>query len=451
MKSFPLNRFICLIPCWLILGVSGCASIPADNAFKKYDDIKNEFYGSASGTIPAPAYPDKNSTVDDYINHAFLVNPELKAAFSQWKASLERTGQAGYLDDPALTFEKTVDEVDLDYRVAISQEIPWYGKRDLRTKAGLASAEKAMYKLETVKLELYMKVVMAFNEYRYLGLVINVTSDNLKLLTDLETVVRARYKSGNAQFSDLTKLQVEMDKLKNELATLRDQRLVRSSMLAALLDLKMDTALPWPKRQLRSQSDIPDDVLFDMLRDLNPELKAMDSALERSKHSLDLAGKMGLPDFVFGAGWMVMPEDDAEGQKTDIGLMAGITLPIWRSRYSAERREAEAMYNAVSEERKNLVNHLKVELRMALFQSKDALRRIKLFEDSLIPRAKQSLEVARQDYISGKAGFMALIDAQRTLLEFTIMHARALADREIAVAEIGCCVGKYQAPVESVK
>ncbi|MFC1498387.1 TolC family protein [Verrucomicrobiota bacterium] len=444
------NQTSTAIPIILTAFLSGCASISENTAFHEYDNIKNKFYNSAS-TTAAPKYPDENSTVDNYINHAFLVNPELKAAFNRWKASLEQARQAGYLDDPSLTFEKAIDEVDLDYRVAISQKIPWYGKRSLLKKAKIAGAEEAMYEFETVKLELYMKVVMAFNEYQYLGRVTSVTSDNLKLLTDMEAAVRARYESGKAEFSDLIKVQVEMDKLKNELSTLQDQRLVRSNMLAALLDLKMDKALPWPKMQLLDQTDIPDDVLFDMLRDLNPELKAMDSMLEKKKLSLDLARKTGWPDFVFGASWMAMPENDAGEHMTDTGLMAGITLPIWRGKYSAERKEAEAMYKAVFNKRKDLTNRLKVELRTALFKSKDALRRIKLFEDSLLPKAKQALEVTRKDYASGKANFMSLIDAQRTLLEFTVMHVRALADREIAIAEIGCCVGKYQAPGESTK
>ncbi|HAS82364.1 MAG TPA: hypothetical protein DCS43_06760 [Verrucomicrobia bacterium] len=74
----------------------------------------------------------------------------------------------------------------------------------------------------------------------------------------------------------------------------------------------------------------------------------------------------------------------------------------------------------------------------------DAERRIGLLATSLVPKAEQALEVAREEFSAGKADFMTLIDAQRTLLEFRLMRERATADREIAMGDIGCCVGKYR-------
>ena len=80
---------------------------------------------------------------------------------------------------------------------------------------------------------------------------------------------------------------------------------------------------------------------------------------------------------------------------------------------------------------------------MVTFQFRDAERRVELFTNSLIPKAEQVLASEQQAYAEGKADFAAWIEAQRTLLEFRLLAERAVADREIALADIGCCVGAF--------
>ncbi len=445
-----IRRMFSLLCAGMVVA-GGYTSLAEEDTYGKHEEIAQTFYSSEVKGVEGQKLFDEKSSADDYISYSFMHNNELKASFRRWEYALEKARQAGYLDEPVLTFEQAVDKVDLDYRIGLSQPIPWYGKRALRKKIGVAEADAAMYQFETIKTELFMMVVKAFNEYLYLGRVIEVAREDLSLLSDLEKVVQAKYKANGAEFSDLTKVQVEIDKLKNELATFKDERLVRSSRLASQLDLDTETLLPWPASTERAQADIPEDVLFDLLADLNPELKVMASVLERDGYAKRLAGKSHYPNFTIGAGWMQMPENEARESMSDTSFMVGIKIPLWQRKYASERRGAAAMVNATREARTHLKNNLKVELREAIFKSKDASRRIRLFEDSLIPKGVQALEVARQDYTNGKTGFMMLIDAQRTLLEFKIMRERALADRGIALAEIGCCVGKYGSPSEWIK
>ena len=54
----------------------------------------------------------------------------------------------------------------------------------------------------------------------------------------------------------------------------------------------------------------------------------------------------------------------------------------------------------------------------------------------------QSLQVTQQGFESGQAGFIALIDAQRLLLEFQLAHQQALADRGKRLAEVETFVNR---------
>lgn len=420
--------------------VTGCASVgPRQARSAMHDPSVTPDTGSAK-SLPAL---DERSTLDDYLKYAFLNNPGLKAAFNRWQAALQRIPQAKSLSDPELSFEYLIEQMDMRYQLSIRQMFPGFGKLRLRGYRAMAEAEAAMHEFEAVRLMLFDRVVKAFHEYQYLSSAKAITSENLQLLTDLEKVVRTRYTAGVASFSDLTKVQVERDKLANELATLQDERGSRSANLAAVLNLPIHDVLPWPKPSPPGQTTIKEDVLYGMLKDLNPELKAKDSIIARETYREKLARRSYLPDFMLGAGLMVMPGMGGGGDERDVGIMVGITLPVWWSKYDAEIREAKAMREAVINERKELENRLKAQLRTAIFEFRDGERRIALFRESLIPKAEQALEVARQEFSTSKADFMTLIDAQRTLLEFRLMCERAVADREIALGEIGCCIGKY--------
>ena len=54
----------------------------------------------------------------------------------------------------------------------------------------------------------------------------------------------------------------------------------------------------------------------------------------------------------------------------------------------------------------------------------------------MIPKGEEALLSLQTAYESGKGGFLDLIDAQRTLLEFQLQAARGQADRAQALAKI---------------
>ncbi len=71
---------------------------------------------------------------------------------------------------------------------------------------------------------------------------------------------------------------------------------------------------------------------------------------------------------------------------------------------------------------------------------REATRNLGLLNDRLLPKARQSLEVARSGYASGKADFINLIDAQRTLLDFRLAEVEARIQRELALAELSLVI-----------
>jgi outer membrane protein, heavy metal efflux system len=333
--------------------------------------------------------------------------------------------------------------MDTRYQMSLTQMFPAFGTLGLRESRAEAEALAAMHAFDAKRFIIFDRVTNAFYEYHYLSRAIAITEENHRLLVDLEQAVDAHYRSGAVAFVDLIKVQIEKDRLADRLAALRERQRPQSAGLAALLNLPTDVPLPWPRAEPSGPVLVDEAVLADMLADLNPELKAADAMIEAAVYREELARRSGWPRFMAGTGWMVMPGMEGRGDKSDIGLMAGISLPVWRGRYRAELRETAALRDAVTQDRDTMRNQVRAELSMAVFNFHDAERRIELYQESLIPKAEQALTVAWQAYADGQTDFMTLIDAQRTLLEFQLMAERAIADREIALGEIGCCIGAF--------
>ncbi len=429
-----------------VLGVgimlAGCVTVPLEEQPESPGGGQQAVHAPADSPDDEPGL-DENSTLDDYLRHAFAHNPGLRVAFERRQAALERIPQSKALDDPELTFEYFLEQKDTRYQAGLTQSFPAFGTLRLREKRAAAEAEAAGYAAEAERLALFDRVIKGFHEYHYLSRATQVTEEAHRLLADLEQVVDTRYRTGAATFSDLIKTQVEKDRIASDLESLRDERASQSAGLAALLNLPVYDVLPWPKATSSGPANMDTDTLDDMLGELNPELKAAGAMLAAETFREQLARRNYLPGIMLGANWMAMPGEDGQGDETDVSVMAGITLPLWRGKYRAEIREAEAMRRAAAGERDNIQNMLKAELSMAIVRFRTAERRMALFRGSLIPKAEQALEVAQQDFSSGKVDFMTLIDARRTWLEFRLMLERATADREIAMGEIGCCIGIY--------
>ena len=133
------------------------------------------------------------------------------------------------------------------------------------------------------------------------------------------------------------------------------------------------------------------------------------------------------------------------GQDAVIAMFS-IDIPLWRGKYKAAVREAEARHGAAESALEDQSNQLVAQLQMAIYGYRDAERKVSLYSTTLLPQAHSALNVARQNYESGSADFLNLIDAQRVLLEFELEHQRALASREQARARVEMLVGRDISP-----
>jgi len=117
-----------------------------------------------------------------------------------------------------------------------------------------------------------------------------------------------------------------------------------------------------------------------------------------------------------------------------------LTLPIWRDKIVAQIAEAEANKRATEARLSSGQLSLAVDFADKSFTYREATRNVMLLRDQLLPKQRQSFEVARSGYLAGQIDFFNLTDAEQTLLRFALAEVEARTQREIALAELSLII-----------
>jgi len=406
---------------------------------------------TAQGTEPELRTLDDNATLEDYLAYAALNNPGLEATFNEWQAAMERVPQSRSLPNPRLTYRYYIREVETRVgpqrqSFGISQSLPWFGKLGSRGEVASEAAEAARQRYETAKLKLFYRVKKAYWEYYYLGRAIVTVRENRDLAQYLEEVVRKRYTAAVAGHPDVIRAQVELGKLDDRLRTLESLRGPLAADLAAALNRPTRVDLPWPTSAPYEPVETADDEILGWLAESSPELKALEHEIAGRREAIDLARKDYFPEVTLGLDYI--DTDDAlvagtpDSGKDPVVAMATIELPIWLSRNKASVREARARHWAAVNTLTERENTLDAQASMVLYHLRDAERKVDLYGNALLPKAKESLKATEASFRAGKASFTDLVDAQRILLEFELSYERALTDHAQRLAELEMLVGR---------
>jgi cobalt-zinc-cadmium efflux system outer membrane protein len=407
---------------------------------------------AAEASRPEPAVlPDEGATFSDYARYAVTHNAGLKAAFNDWKATREKIPQAHSWPDPRFTYTDYIRPVETrvgpqERSFSLVQTVPWPGKLLARGRVASREAESAYQRYEAARLALVYRLAKAYCEYYYLSRAISITENDVALVSDLEDVARTRYKVGAVPYAALIKAQVEIARLEDDLQDLREMRRPAAAALNEIMGRPRDAYVPWPEGVSFGSVEFGDSSTYRELGRNNPELLALRLSTSKEEAALGLARQQYFPDLILGATVIQTGPSSNPGLR-DSGkdpVMASVSvgLPVWIGKYRAAEREARARRKAAADRRADRENQLAADLEAALFNLRSAERRIDLYGGELIPKAEQALAASRRAFSADQADFFDLIEAQRTLLEFRLVHERALSDRAQRIAEIDMLLGR---------
>lgn len=430
-----------LVPFALALTL-GCKGTPVESETAARDSLARAAIARDAAMAAAHAATAPPLTAgapfESFARYAVVKSPAVAERFAAWSAEVETITLVRSFEDPTLSFESEIDRVLAGLAIGIAGAVPWPGKRALAAdaQAALADARRAEFEAEVASAIGNVRgayVETAFNEES-----IAIAREVLALVDELVEITKTRLRVAQVNQLDLLRIEIERDQLANEIAGLEDNRTVlRARLKSALGIAPRDADPPTPVALPERGTELPAGDLLTLLLERNPRLHALEAEIRSAESLVALARKSAYPDFMFGVRAGVFdPMGATLGSPVTLSPEVGITLPIFRDKIDANIAAALAQQQAAEARLEGERLRFVVDLANGLFLYRDALRRLNLFGERLLPKGRDAVDVARTGYGSGAVDLTALLDAERSLRAFRLGAARARLDREIACAQI---------------
>lgn len=373
--------------------------------------------------------------LNEFLRYAMLNQPRVEAAYYDYAAAVERITVERSLPDPRLTLELDIQDVVTTLMPGLMTDVPWVKKLRIRADVASAESQARYFAFESAVLQTAYDVKRPYYQLHFLNQRIRINRETLSLVGELEQIARAQTEAGKVTLQDALRAQIEQERLRIEIVNQEDSRNPLLAQFKAALGLHATQPNPpMPAKFESTPLDLTAERLFTTALARNPRLKQMEAEVRMAETGIRLAHLSKLPDFNVGA------EMDVKAAPVMWRPTLGVTLPIWRDKIAAEIASAQARRGAAQARLSAEQIQLAVEFADKSFMYREATRNLMLLSDTLLPKARQSLEVARAGYSSGKTDFINLLEAERTLLEFQLAEVDARTRRELALAELSLII-----------
>ena len=429
-----------------LLTASGCAG----NQSHHYQSLKRDWERAeirAGRAAPADDPLAHTSELDReaLVRLVLERNPTVRAARYAWRAALERYPQVISLDDPMLGIgaaprsfgSRNVDDAP---KFDLSQRLPFPGKLALRGEVALAEAEAAEQDHDAVRLRLATMASLLLDDYYLVARSLEINAEHVELLEGFQRIATARYEVGEASQQDPIQAEVELTHALHREVVLETQRAVVGEQINALLHRRPELPLPPPPRRLDAPALEPADarvLITDALRE-RPELRAAEARVRAGEAAVGVARREFLPDLTFAGSYNKL------WQESDLQPFVGITinLPLRIDRRRAALEEAKARLERARSERMAVEDEVRFGVQSGVDRLREARHVMQLFEDRLLPAARDQVEAARAGFETGRNSFLALIDAERNLLDVELGLEETRTDVTRRRAELDRSLGR---------
>ena len=386
------------------------------------------------------------------IDKAIADNPEVKASDARWQMFRTRIVQARALEDPMLMLKIQNGMVKDPFNfkmdpmtqkvIGISQQLPFWGKRDLKAELAAREADSYKWQVEERKLELRRMVAETYYQLYFTDKSREILEKNIAIIDVFITLAETKYSVGQGAQQDIFKAQVERSKMLEMGITLKQQRKSLQANLNALLYRPADTPVGLiPNFEIKPVA-LSADELRVMALENRPILKSLNSQIDKGKVGQKLAQKEFYPDFNVSFEYMQRDKFEMSDGADMYSLGVTFNLPVQKQRRQAMVAESSSEITMATEELNATKNTIDAGISDLLAQMERRNKLAELYRTGIIPQAEQSLESASIGYSVNKVDFLTLQDNRITLFNYERELYDSMADYQMKLAQLEALVGQ---------
>lgn len=369
-------------------------------------------------------------------------NPKLLSAYAEFEAAMQRAPQLASMPDPSLTMSAFGRMVETrlgaqEARFSLMQMFPWFGTLQAKEDAALLMAEASFQKYLNLRNEVFFDMKSVYAEMYALDKTIQLKEENLKILDSYRELALSGFRSGNSPMVNVVKVDIQRDAALTEIELLREQ----SKPLQIQLNLMM-------RREPLAPITVQDTLIFGNtqvqadtagLFQTHPTVTGLEK--QRLAYGIQekVAQKEGLPMVGLGVDYSIISKrtdanPEMNGQDA-IMPMVSVTLPIFRKKIKAARREAELMRESIVQQQTAQENELRNSYELAVYELNRASKLLNLYERQL-ESSRQASKLLISAFGNSTGNFEEVLQMNQDIIMYQSQKIDAIKAAIIAEAKL---------------
>ncbi|MGH7434038.1 MAG: TolC family protein, partial [Polyangiaceae bacterium] len=393
--------------------------------------------------------PKKRGPVLDrasYVRAVLRRSRSIESARQGWRAAIARVRQAGTFDDPMVSLEVAPLSIGspsarLGWTGMVSQKLPWPGKLSLEETVAKAEADAQRSDYEAARRELALTASLLYDDYFVAARSIEINAHHVELMRSMHAAALAQLEVGRASAQDPLQAEFELTHMEHDTVILASKRDVTVAQMNELLHRDPALPLPPPSKDLPIAADsgvsAPGRLEADAVEH-RPDIAGARQHARAEEAKAERAGREAYPDVTVSTSYNSMW--DMPEHRWMVGL--SFNLPLQSARRGGAIDEADAMRAQYDAEAARMADVARTQVVVATKQLDEAGHVLHIFDERLLPIARQQVDAARAAFIASQAPFVSVVDAEKNLRGVELDYQVAQADYDRRRGELDRALGR---------
>ena len=385
-------------------------------------------------------------TLTDYYGVAADNNPELKAKYKEFEASLQKLPQVSSLPDPNLSLGYFISPVETrvgpqNMKFSLTQMFPWFGTLKAQKNVAALLADSKYQAFLNTKNQLFSQVAAVYYPLYELQNLKIIEQENIKILESYQKIASAKFENGKGNLVDILRVDIMIKDAQTNLEILNKKEPALTSWFNSILNRKYNEQVVVLKEI--EVVELPLQYRKDSISQ-NPLLIELDLKKQASNAAIEVARKQGLPKLGVGVDYVIV--DKGMNNSTDSGKdvimpMVTLSLPIFRKKYTAATSEAKLMEESYSFQKAAVENKLNGSYYKLVFELEKEKDLLQLYSNQVGTLSK-SLNLLFSYYSNASKDFEEVLRMQQELLKYKKLKLASTSAFYVKLAELDYLTAK---------
>ena len=285
---------------------------------------------------------------------------------------------------------------------------------------------------ELGKLEIRASVITAYFQFLAARDGLSLAKQQVSLSQEFVDKAEIRRQVGDAASIEIVRARVELARAQNELRTAESGHRSGWAQLNAVLGREADKGISSLDSLIYRRFDLSlPEIKQEALAD-HPRLSEANALVGAASSLRKLAWGSLLPAFEI-SGF----QQEIEGDPNFYGVEVGLKVPLWFAfRQRGEIQQATGILASQESQRSQIHLQLLADIEGAYATFEAVNSQLENFATTLLDQANEVYRIALRSYEEGEAGYLELLEAQRTLIEVRRSYVETLTEYYVAIANL---------------